>query len=87
LCFPGRSLGGLKGEAQRENWPLSSLHWKVAAGSVEVNLNLGRAFRVFFGPFVIVVSGAAGGFGVCTENERVATEEFPAWSVAWARKV
>ena len=56
-----------------------------------MNLNFGCALRVFFGPLLIVVSGGGvgvgGGFGVSTENERVATEALPAASVAWTRKV
>ena len=57
-----------------------------------MNLNFGLRFLVFFGPLVIVVSGAAGGgligvLGVCTVKDRVATAELPAPSVAWTRKV
>ena len=59
-CLPRLSLGGLNGEVQDANCPLSTLHWKVDAAWLEVNLNLGRRLVVFFGPLVIVVSGADG---------------------------
>jgi hypothetical protein len=87
--LPGRSFGVVRGDAQAEKLPLSSLHWKRAEGSLEVNRNFGRALRVFFGPLVIVVSGAEGseGLGVSTENARVATDALPAASLAWIRKV
>ncbi len=58
--MPSLSLGGLNGDGQDANGPLSTLHWKVEPAWVEVNLNFGRRLVVFFfGPFVIVVSGAA----------------------------
>ena len=60
-CLPSLSLGGLNDDGQDANGPLSTLHWKVEPAWVEVNLNFGRRLVVFFfGPFVIVVSGAAG---------------------------
>ncbi len=51
LCLPGLSFfGGLKGEVQGLNLPLSSLHRKLEPAWSEVNLNFGRRLRVFFGP-------------------------------------
>ena len=46
-------------------------------------LNFGLRLRVFLGPLVMVVLGAAasGVLGVWTANERVATAELPAASV------
>lgn len=55
----------LTGEEQPFQPPLSSLHWKLEPGSVDVKEKeafaffLPLAFSAFFGFFVIVVSGAA----------------------------
>ena len=73
-CLPRRSFGGLNGETQGLNPPLSSSHWKVEPAWVDVNLNFGRRLVVFFfGPLVIVVSGA----GVWTANDLVVVAELP----------
>jgi hypothetical protein len=90
--LPGRSFRVVNGDAQATNRPLSSLHWKLALGSLELKRNFGRALRVFFGPLLMVVSGGVGvggggGWGTRTENERVATEELPAASLARTLKV
>ena len=79
----------MNGETQGWKVPRSSLHWKLDPAWLEVNLNFGRRLLVFFfGPLVIVVSGAdvgvggGGGCGVWTVNERAAIAELPAESVA-----
>ena len=73
--MPRRSFGGINGEVQGANWPLSTWHWKVDPAWAEVNLNFGRRLVVFFfGPLVIVVSG---GGGIWTVNERVAARSCP----------
>src|SRR5262249_20775375 len=65
-------------------------HWKAVLAWLEVKLNFGLRLRVLDGPFVIEVSGAAGGgggLGVWMANDRVATAELPAASVACTRNV
>jgi hypothetical protein len=48
------------GDGQVLNAFLSSLHWKLATGSSELNLNVILFLSVFFGaPLVIFVSGAS----------------------------
>ena len=89
-CLPKLSLrAGAKGEVHGAKAALSNLHWKLDPAWLEVNLNFGlRLFVFFFGPLVIVVSGAnvgvggGGGCGVWTVNERAAIAELPAASVA-----
>jgi hypothetical protein len=60
LCLPSFSFfAGRNGELHGWNGLKSSWHWKLDPASLEAKLKLGLRFRVFFGPPVIVVSGAA----------------------------
>ena len=53
-------LEAVRGACRPRSRPSSSLHWKLEPGSVELKLNVALPFfSFFFGPAVIVVSGAA----------------------------